>query len=124
VSEKEQTRRLAATIAVRQHGRAFREAIRGERCILCGRSEREAYAQTGWGHEAHHAIPKARLKKLGLDDLLWDPGNAVATCVEPCHRRHTNRSRRIRRSELPRRVVEFAMAKPALKLAFELEYPE
>lgn len=123
VSEKQRAKLDAAGEAARRDGGAFRAAIKGERCIVCGRSEREAYEQTGWGHEAHHGIPRATLKRLGLLELLWEPGNAVATCQEPCHRRHTQRYRRICRRELPARVVAFASSRPELRLAFELEYP-
>lgn len=124
VSEKQRAKLDAAGEAVRRGGRTFREAIKGERCIVCGRTEREAYDLTGWGHEAHHAIAKATLKRLGLLELLWDPGNAAAVCVEPCHRRHTQRYRPIRRGSLPARVAAFVIAHPELKLTFELEYPE
>lgn len=122
VSERQLLRQSLQQRAEREGAGAFRAAIRGERCVVCDRTSAEALKATGFGHQAHHAIRQQVLRRLGLELLLWAPGNAVATCEEPCHRRHTNRQRRIPRSALPARVFEFVGAH-GLEVELEREYP-
>ena len=75
---------------------------------MCGRSEQEAWDATGYGVEAHHAVPQQVLRRIGFEAYLWDSRNAVCLCVEPCHRRHTSRLARVPFERLPGRVLEFA----------------
>ncbi len=124
---KQQSDRQSVAVAqeralVEKEGLAFRQAIRGERCVVCGRSEREAYEETGLGHQAHHVIRQEVLRRLSLDRHLWAPRAAVCVCEEPCHRRHTSRMARIRRSQLPARALEF-VKELGLELELEKEYP-
>lgn len=122
MSERQLLRHALEQRAEREGAGAFRAAIRGERCVVCDRTYDEALKLTGYGHQAHHAIRQQVLRRLGLERLLWEPGNAVATCEEPCHRRHTSRQRRIARSALPARVLEFVGAH-GLEVELEREYP-
>ena len=108
VSDKKQAVRAADAERVAQEGAAFHAAIKGERCVVCGRSKYEAWRETGYGHHSHHAIRQEVLRRLGLRHLLWDTGLAVCVCEEPCHRQHTTRHRRIRLAELPDRCHQFA----------------
>jgi hypothetical protein len=52
ISQKKLAEKQADDAAAREQGGAFRARIHGERCVVCGRSEAEAYEETGWGHEA------------------------------------------------------------------------
>jgi hypothetical protein len=99
---------------------AFRQSIRGQRCVRCRRDEHEAFAETGFGHEAHHGLRQAVLRDLGLD--AWDVRLAVPVCVEPCHRRHTQRYERLRRSMLPAPLLEF-VREHQLDVELGREYP-
>lgn len=105
---------------------AFKQSIAGKRCVVCGKSEREAMEwareNLGYalGHQAHHAIRQQVLRRLGLP--LWDRRAAVPVCEEPCHRQHTSRKRRIKRAELPADVSEF-VTEYGLQVEFEREYP-
>lgn len=110
VSEKQRAKLAVEAAAVREHGAVFRAAIRGERCVVCGRTEREARDATGWGHEAHHGIRQETLRGLDLEELLWEPGNAIALCQEPCHRQHTSRKSRVPRANLPARFLAWIAA--------------
>lgn len=123
ISDKRRERDAVAAAAAREHGGPFRAIIHGERCVVCNRTEAEAYEETGWGHQAHHAIRQEVLNRLGLEHLLWFPDNAVCVCEEPCHRQHSQRQRRILRSQLPARVMRF-VAVHGLEVALEREYPE
>lgn len=122
ISEKARRRNTARAAQAAGEAAAFRAAILGHRCIVCGRSQDEAYVATGHGHEAHHGVRKEVLKRLGLEHLLWEPGNALPLCEEPCHRRHTRRYRRVLRSELPDAFVAWCRAN-GLLVALEREYP-
>lgn len=118
-----QRKRVAEQRGTAEARLAFRMEIQGEACVVCGRTEAQAILATGYGHQAHHGIRQEVLKRLHLHAYLWDVRNAVCVCEEPCHRRHTSRLERIRRSELPYRVVEFAQSL-GLKEALFREYPD
>lgn len=47
--------------------------------------------------QAHHAIPKDKLKRRGLHDHLWDKRNGLCLCVYH-HERHHNFTERVPRS--------------------------
>lgn len=105
---------------------SFKAAIGGMACVVCGKTEREALEWTrdelgyALGLQAHHGIRQQVLRRLGLP--LWDERLAVPACSEPCHRRHTQRRERIRRSALPARFLEFVQ-EFGLELEMEREYP-
>jgi hypothetical protein len=122
LSEKKRAERAADAAQAEAEGKAFRAAIKGLRCAVCGRTEAEAYAETGLGHEAHHVVRKEVLKRLGLRALLWAPEAAVCLCEEPCHRQHTTRKRRVLRAELPAAALSWAAAW-GLADEVALEYP-
>lgn len=122
VSKKQQAQRAEASMQARSEGAAFHRQIAGERCAVCARTETAARKATGLGHQAHHAIRKEVLKRLGLEEHLWDPANAVCLCEEPCHRRHTSRKRRVERAELPQRVFRF-VSQLGLETELDREYP-
>lgn len=122
LSEKKRQQRAIDSAQAQAEAAAFKAAILGERCVVCGKTEAQAYRATGLGHEAHHGVRKEVLKRLGLRHLVWDKRNAVCVCEEPCHRRHTTRARRILLSELPERVVAFAVNE-GLEEALSREYP-
>lgn len=98
----------------------FREAIVGRRCIVCDRTEAEAFEATGYGMEAHHGVRRQVLRRLGLPE--WNPILALPTCAEPCHRQHTSRARRIPRDRLPAEFVAWCFYNN-LGYELELEYP-
>lgn len=83
----------------------FKEAVRGLVCVVCGRTQREAYEATGYGHEAHHGVRRQVLRRRRLPE--WDPRLAVCLCAEPCHRQVTSTKRRLTRPELPAGLLEF-----------------
>lgn len=64
------------------------------RCVVCGRSRREA-ARAGDGMHRHHVLPVRQFPELELE-----PDNLVLTC-DPCHDRHERALPRIRREQLP-----------------------
>lgn len=109
-------------VRVKEEGAEFVAAIAGLKCVVCGRSDKEARRKTGYGHHAHHGIPQEVLKRSGRREYLWEPMNAVCVCEEPCHRQHTDRVKRIPRAALPPSVEEFAEGL-GLMAAFEREYP-
>lgn len=88
----------------------FRRAIHGLRCVVCGRTEGEAYQETGLGHDAHHAVRQEVLKRLHLEALLWEPDLAVPVCITPCHAAHTSRSARIPLGAIPSHTVALCQA--------------
>jgi hypothetical protein len=124
VSAKGRARKQAQAAQVAAEGAAFKAAIRGMRCVMCGRTENEAYEQTGYGADAHHPVPQKRLKSLGRTDLLWSPDWATPLCVSPCHARQTARMRGhvVPWEKLPPRVIAFA-AENGLSDALLKEHP-
>jgi hypothetical protein len=121
-SDKQRRKVELAKVQVEVEGKAFFDQIKGERCVVCGKTAAEA-REAGTRHQAHHAISQERLKKLGLHRFLWDKRDAVCVCEEPCHRRHTSAMRRIKREELPSRVEEF-VRELGLEHLLEREYGE
>lgn len=121
ISEKQRAKKAEAAARVAEEGAAFRAAIFGLSCVVCGSTAGEA-RRAGTRHQAHHAISQQRLRKLGLDDWLWDPRLAVCVCEEPCHRRHTSARSRIRRMDLPPAVFDFA-SEHGIFHVIEREYP-
>lgn len=107
ISDKKRAQKKDDAARVEAEGSAFHAAIKGERCVVCGRTNDEAWQATGYGHQAHHALPQRVLKRLGLRHLLWDPRNAVCCCTEPCHRRHTDGHAKIPYEALPARALVF-----------------
>lgn len=83
-----------------------RSTVDRARCIVCGKTKAEARA-AGTVLQAHHVLPKAALRKRGLDHLLWDPRNGAPVC-ESEHSNHTTRYKPISRSALPPAAEEFA----------------
>jgi predicted HNH restriction endonuclease len=121
VSDKRAARLEADRGQVEREGGAFRAAIKGKVCVICGRSERESYAATGFGHQAHHGLSQQLLRRLGLQELLWAPQLAVCVCVS-CHAAHTSRKARIARERLPEPLTAFCR-EHGLERWLELEYP-
>jgi hypothetical protein len=121
ISDKRAERREADLLQLQREGKAFRDAIKGQRCIVCGRSESEAWAATWQGVEAHHAIPQQRLRRLGRKELLWAPQLALCVCVV-CHAPHTSRKARIPRARLPEPLIAFCR-EHGLERELDLEYP-
>lgn len=121
LSEKGRRQRNADQAAVKAGGGAFHAAIKGQRCVKCGRTSSEA-REAGTRHQAHHVIRQEVLKRLGLREALWDPDSAVCVCDEPCHRRHSGRQERIPYEVLPARAVAFAKRHGLLN-ELEREYP-
>ena len=118
--------------------RAFHDAaMKHGRCVVCGRTDREARkgvrahvddgaaagaAVTTITHlQAHHALSRQRLRRNGLEHLFWDPRNAVPACENPCHPWHTTAKARIKMSALPAEALEFA-GECGLLHALEREY--
>lgn len=123
ISAKKRKERAADASQAAKEGAAFRRAIENHRCVVCGNNAAEAYAASGYGHEAHHGIPKSVLKRRGLKHLLWSPSNAICVCAEPCHRQHTQRVKTIPFHRLPFAVYAFAQEHDLLR-ELEREYPE
>lgn len=129
-SQLERKRRLRPTELTQREARlqeAFKRAAWEQgACQRCG--------YRGPFMDAHHAIPKALLKKLLLrkgepatPEVLWDPDNALLLCTEPaperCHNRHTLAFRRVRRAVL--RPENWAFARRhGLEWVLLTEYPE
>lgn len=67
-------------------------------CALCGHAVHV---------DAHHVIPEQTLRRNGLDAYVMDTRNRLSLC-RTHHRRHHDATRRLRRSELPDSVFEFA----------------
>lgn len=112
---------------LRARQEAFKRAVDGLRCVVCGKTRAEAYRATGYGHQAHHAVRQEVLKRLGLLDRLWDTDNALCLCEEPCHRRHTSRHARITRAQIGAtrwRDLTIWAGSHGLLPALEREYPE
>lgn len=120
LSEKGRRQRDADTAQVKAEGAAFHAAIRGQRCVKCGRTSQEARA-AGTRHQAHHVLRQEVLKRLGLREALWDPDSAVC-CCEPCHSAHTSRKERIPYEALPARAIAFAKRHGLLD-ELDREYP-
>lgn len=110
VSKKGREKRLRDAEQARVEGAAFRAAIHGQRCVMCGRTEQEAYDVTGYSLQSHHPVRQQVLERLGRVDIRFAPELAVPLCEEPCHRRHTSRKQRVPFEKLPVRVVEFCNA--------------
>lgn len=108
VSAKGRARKQAEAKQVSAEGAAFRAAFRGLRCVMCGRTENEAYEQTGFGHEAHHPIRQQVLRRLGREDLRFSTAWATPLCEEPCHRQHTSRKKRVPFELLRSETIAFA----------------
>lgn len=106
---------------------AFGRPPRGTRCVVCGKTRGEAF-RAGTKLEAHHVIPKERLKKIaasrGLDKItvVWDTRNRVFACGEPCHAQHTTRFKPIPFRVLPKHVFVFA-DEYGLRHMIERDYP-
>lgn len=66
-------------------------------CAVCG---------SAGAFDAHHAVSKQRLKKLGLRHLIYDPRNALRLC-DRCHERYTNRVMKIQTSLLTEQNICF-----------------
>jgi hypothetical protein len=122
ISARRRAQKAADGRRAAAEGSDFRRAVVSVSCVVCGRSNAHAVKETGFGIQAHHGVPQAVLRRLGLRHLLWDPDNAVAVCEEPCHRRHTGRQQRILRAQLPRQVEHFA-ARHGLLDELAREYP-
>lgn len=61
---------------------SFREEAQFQRiCAECGEAG---------PFDAHHVVARARLKRMGLVHLLYDPRNALRLC-DRCHEKYTNR---------------------------------
>ena len=92
-------------------------AIRQERCAGCGRLVLDQ-------GEAHHAVPKASLRKLFPErpEVVWDTRNAVLLCREVCHPRHTVRFEPLPYEKLPADVHAFA-AELSITWLVEKLYP-
>lgn len=58
--------------------------------------------------EAHHVIPKSKLKQEGFRDfrIIWDERNGLCLCVFH-HGRHTDWVQRVPREILPDGILEF-----------------
>lgn len=123
ISDKQRAKNAARGAQARAEAAAFKDATRGLPCVACGRTEREAYENTGYGIQAHHAIRQEVLKRLHMESLLWRPELALPVCEYPCHLLHTRRSKRILWSQLPDSVVVFC-AQHGLFLELQKEYPE
>lgn len=70
--------------------------------------------------QAHHVIPKERLKREGLHEYLWDRSNGIALCLYH-HERHHGYNQRVPRS-LVRHTEPFAREHGLLAL-LDREYP-
>jgi hypothetical protein len=75
---------------------------------------RSCAAQTGAASSAankptscHHVVPRQKLRKAGLERLVWDAANGVAL-TEKEHAAHHSRLRPLPFSCLPACAVEFA----------------
>lgn len=121
LSEKGRRQRDADAAQVRDEGTAFHDAIRGLRCVVCGRTASEARLAGTW-HQSHHVVRQEVMRRLGLREQLWCPDAAVCCCEQPCHAEHTSRKRRIPYSALPARAVAFAKRHGLLN-ELEREYP-
>jgi hypothetical protein len=108
ISAKKRAERKSDALRVKAGGLAFAEAIVGKRCVVCGRTAKEAFVATGCGHQAHHGVAQSWLRRHGMRALLWDVRNSVCVCEEPCHRQHTDGAKRIPIMALPDSVIEFA----------------
>lgn len=107
IGAKGRASRARDNAQVKVEGSAFRAAISGERCAQCGCTEQEAWDEDGAPLQAHHAVTQQRLRRLGLNHLLWDPRNAVPLCASD-HARHTSRHAPVAFERLPARTVQFA----------------
>jgi 5-methylcytosine-specific restriction endonuclease McrA len=123
ISQKQRKKSAALSAQASREALVFKQAVFGMRCVVCGRMDTEARLETGYGHEAHHIVPKSRLKKLGRLELLWCPENAAPVCEEPCHRRLTQRRIRLTPVMLGRLygVVAKWAAENGISLALEDE---
>jgi len=79
----------------------------GGRCRGCG-LEVELHADS-WVWQAHHCVPKERLRRESLHLRVWDPGNGIVLCTR-CHGRHESRIAAVPLEKLPARVSAFAQA--------------
>ena len=101
---------------------AFRAAAQTGTCALCG--------QPGAGLDAHHVLPRSKLKRLLAGkgkvvppSVLYDPRNAVGLHRTPCHEWVTSRARTLPRSAVPDRTWEFAR-EHGLEWLLEAECPD
>lgn len=90
----------------------WREGWEEGRCVVCG---------TRRNLDAHHAVPRRALIRLGFADYVMDKRNRVWACRHD-HESHENRHRPIRRCELPASVFEFA-AELGLEWYIDRHYP-
>lgn len=79
---------------------SFYNEARWQRCcVVCGKSR---------DFEAHHAVYKQALKRLGLrDNMLYDTFNALRLC-ELHHMRHHKGIRRVKTKELKDNNITYA----------------
>ena len=78
----------------------------GGRCVACGRSV--PLDADHWVWQAHHCIPKQRLRRERMHHLVWHPDNGVTLCRR-CHERHESATERVPGGTLPARVTRFAL---------------
>lgn len=121
-------RRKPAVSAKEKEAReAFGKATSAARCCVCGRTRYQAW-RDGTKLDAHHVIPRERLKKvcsarrLPVTEVLWDRRNRAWVCQQPCHANHTSAHRRIPRSRLPASAIEFAK-EYGLLYVIDRQYP-
>ena len=101
VSAKGRVSRQRDRAQVAAEGAAFKAAVRGMRCVMCGTTD---------GIQAHHAVPQQTLRRRGRTDVLWHPHNAVPLCVRD-HARHTTRFATVPFERLPAAAIAFAYAR-------------
>lgn len=85
----------------REQAAAFKLAVQGRSCVVCGRR---------WPvMDAHHGV-EAQWLRRNRPEFVYDARNAVPVCPwwEPCHGSHTSAMHRIKRVMLPESVEEFA----------------
>lgn len=75
------------------------------RCVQCGQAVRRL--GDSWEWQAHHVVPKQRLRREGLHARVWDAANGVVLCRR-CHERHELAVRRVSPKNLPGRCRDFA----------------
>lgn len=76
---------------------AFRAEAKSQRCCaVCG---------SRGGYDAHHVIEKSHLREWGLPQYV--AANCLRLCGD-CHRRHTERSKKVPLSALRNENIDYA----------------